>query len=57
MGAKVNGGSECEKWCKMAIKQRKEQKQVVIKHKPNVYTEVRYLAIKLSVNSTKMERK
>ena len=42
----------------MAIQGRKEQKQVVIKHKAEIYAAVRYFALKnLGVNNTSKERK
>ena len=39
-------GSEFEKRLKMIMKQRKEQKQVVIKHNTKIYTEARNFASK-----------
>ena len=41
----------------MIIQGRKEQKQVAIKHKAKIYTEVYYFALELVVNSTEKERK
>ena len=40
------GGSEFEKRLKMIIKRRKEQKQVVVKNKTEIYTESRYFTLK-----------
>ena len=36
---------------------RKEQKQVVIKHRTKMYTKTRYFAMKIGINSTNKERK
>ena len=41
----------------MITKRRKEQKQVVVKHKDKIYTEARYFTLKRGSNSTNKERK
>ena len=47
-GFKINGGgSEFEQRLYMIIQGRKEQKEVVIKHKTKIYTKARYFAIKI----------
>jgi len=43
----MGDGSEFEKRFNMIIKRRKEQKQVVIRHKTKMYTEARYSAMKI----------
>ena len=42
----------------MSFQGRKEQKQVVMKHKTKIYTEARhFFAMKIGVNSANKERK
>ena len=41
------GWPEFEKWLLMIIKQWKEQKQVVIKHRAKIYTETLYFALNI----------
>ena len=43
--------------CNKQGEERKEQKQVVIKHKNKIYTEACYFAMKVGVNSTYKEMK
>jgi len=41
----------------MIIQRRKEQKQVVIKHKAKIYTKACYFSLGMAVHSTNKERK
>ena len=41
----------------MIIQGRKEQRQVVMKHKTKIHTAVRYVAMNTGVNSANKERK
>ena len=44
---KINGISEIEKRLKRITKGRKEQRQVVMKHKSNIYTEAGNFGLKI----------
>ena len=41
----------------MTIQRRKEQRQVVIKHKSKIYTKAYYFALEIGPNSTNKEMK
>ena len=54
---KINGGLKVEKRFTGIIKWRRKQRQVVIKQKTYMHTEVHYFAFKVGLNNTKKERK